>query len=265
MLYLHDVWTNWVSGMGKAHHVIAFHEWDKTDGVELTDQTPLLYVTKELMDFIENGCGELPKEMLEAIEDRSYIRKNHDRIQVKYAAVITDGIRVMAFDTVESVVPTKKSRLIPRQEQLVYEMIAGTEEYDYGFNPEDHEVDMSGEVTVGAQILDIKDVHMIGLTRRERDMKEILMNCLFELVCSENINEVRYWYTELFPGSMVDIMEEEMTIEDMVADMHDHLSEGWDEQHVNFGHKFVPYYDLYTEDWKHLHKLRAGGPRGEAV
>jgi len=265
MLYVHDVWTNWVTGMGKAHHVIAFHEWDKTDNVELMDQTPLLHVTEELMDFVEDQFGELPEEMLKAIHERSYIRKNHDRKCIDYAAVLTDGIRVIAIDTVGATVPTKKSRLIPRQEQLVYEMIAGTVKKDYGFKPEDQKVDMSGEVTVGAKILDIKNVHMIGLTRRERDMKEILINCLFELVCSENINEVRYWYTELFPGSMVDIISEDWTIEQMVEDMHDHLSEGWDEQHVNFGHKFVKYYDLYTDDWVALHKARTGGARGEAV
>jgi hypothetical protein len=263
MLYVHDVWVNWFDGATKGHEVPEFEAWRKTDNVELLDQSPLLYVTEELFDYVENGMGALPEKMLKAIHQACYVRKNHERTALEYAAVITDGLRVLAFDTdelpaeekvvdiVDPVYPFKKSRLIPRQYQLVMEMIAVTEPTDFGatFVTEEE------EETVEARILNITNVHTLGLTRREREMKEILMDCLYQLSQSESIEEVRYWYTELFPGSMIDITTENWTIDQMVLDMHDHLSEGWDEQHEDIGLKLTRYF-LYDEEWAELHAAR---------
>jgi len=263
MLYVHDVWVNWFEGATKGHAVPEFEAWRKTDNVELLDQSPLLYVTEELFDYVENGMEPLPQEMLKAIHQSAYIRKNHERTALEYAAVITDGIRVLAFDTDEfpaeeglsdpgtPVWPLKKSRLIPRQYQLVLEMIEGYEPEDFGATF----VTEKAEETVEARILNITDVHMLGLTRREKEMKEILMDCLYQLSQSENMEEVRYWYTELFPGSMIDITTENWTITQMVLDMHDHLSEGWDEQHTDIGLKLTRYFQM-DEEWVELHKGR---------
>lgn len=251
MLYVHDVWVNWFDGATKGHEVPEFEAWRKTDNVELLDQSPLLYVTEELFDYVENGMGKIPEEMLKAIHERGYIRKNHERIKIDYMAVVTDGLRTLVFDTDGWDFPAKKSRLIPRQYQLVLEMIEGSEPTDFGatFVTEEE------EETVESRILNITDVHTLGLTRREREMKEILMDCLYQLSQSESIEEVRYWYTELFPGSMIDITTENWTIDQMVLDMHDHLSEGWDEQHEDIGLKLTRYF-LYDEEWAELQAAR---------
>jgi len=252
MLYLHDVWVNFIDGQTKGFDIPEFHEWRRTDTVELLDQAPLLYVESEFYDFVINGEFDLPKELLTAVKNKAYIRKNHDRIKIPYAAVLTDGVRVMVFDTAGAEYPVKKSKLIPRQYQLVLEMIEGTSQTKF----EIPEVKAYAWDSVAGLITDIEDIHMIGLTRREREMKQILMVSLGHLALSDNLREVRYWYTELFPGSMIDITTEDWSIEKMVLDMHDHLIEDWDEQHVEFGHKLTRYTNIRTDDWKELHEAR---------
>ena len=252
MLYIHDVWVNFTHGFGKGYTVPAFHEWRKTDNVELLDQTPLLFLTDELYASIEDDCEVLPTELLEAIENKSYVRKNAERLQVQYMVVVTDGKRHMAIKADDAGVPVNKSRLIPRQEQLVIEMITTTSAHGYGFVPTE---ESNEEPTLDEMIVNLDPVHMYGLTRREREMKTILMDCVYRLSCSTNLNEVRYWYTELFPGMMIDITTENWSIEDMVADIFDHLSEGWDEQHEDFGVKITKRYELFTDLWNPLHKI----------
>jgi len=239
MLYLHDVWVNWSHVAAKGYEVPEFEAWRKDDAVELIDQTPLLYLTEELFDYIENSLEEIPQPILDAIEEKSYMRKNHERNKVKYMAVITDGMRVMAFNATDWEFAELKSRLIPRQYQLVMEMIDGYEPDDFGAEITEIPVDNSTDF----KLTNIENIHMIGLTRREQELKQLLVDYIYRLSLSENLNEVRYWYTELFPGSVVDITTENWSIEKMVLDMHDHLSEGWDEQHWNIGEKLAKYWD----------------------
>jgi hypothetical protein len=119
MLYLHDVWVNWFEGEENGYNVCHFHEWRKDDGVELLDQAPLLKVEPILFNYIENDLSELPQQLLDDIFQKAYLRKNHERVQLEYCFVVTDGVGILAVDTIGYSIPIRKSRLIPRQEQLV--------------------------------------------------------------------------------------------------------------------------------------------------
>src|SRR6478672_9886204 len=134
MLYLHDVWVNWFEGEENGYNVCHFHEWRKDDGVELLDQVPLIKVKPILFSYIENDLSELPQKLLDDIFQKAYLRKNHERVQLEYCFVVTDGVGIMAIDTIGYTIPIRKSRLIPRQEQLVYEMIENHDAVDYTFH-----------------------------------------------------------------------------------------------------------------------------------
>lgn len=134
MLFLHDVWVNWFEGEENGYNVCHFHEWRKEDSVELLDQVPLLKVQSPLYDYIENDLSEPPKTPLESVFEKSYIRKNHERRKLEYCFVVTDGIRIIAVDTIGYSIPVRKSRLIPRQEQLVYEMVKDVKAEEYEFS-----------------------------------------------------------------------------------------------------------------------------------
>lgn len=174
MLYLHDVWVNWFEGEENGYNVCHFHEWRKDDCVELLDQAPLLKVNPLLFHYIENDLSELPQQLLQDVYQKAYIRKNHERTQVEYCFIVTDGTNILAIDTMGYHIPIRKSRLIPRQEQLVYEMIADQEELEYKFsedelNKKEH------------HILSPSPETMRGLTRKERQLKQLLFMALDQL------------------------------------------------------------------------------------
>lgn len=191
MLYLHDVWVNWFEGEENGYSVCHFHEWRKEDGIELLDQVPLLYISEVLYNYIENDMHDLPKSLLDTIYKRAFIRKGQERTVLEYACVVTDGKDIIAFDSIGYQIPIRKSRLIPRQEQLVFDMIKTTKPESFKFDvkivkKEYHMLSMAPEL-----------VH--GLTRRERQLKQLLMIALDQLRTADNLEELRYWLTEWDP------------------------------------------------------------------
>lgn len=78
MLYMHDVWVNWFEGEENGYNVSHYHEWRKNDGIELLDQVPLLYITEDLYNYIENDMFDLPERLLNKICNRAYIRKGQN-------------------------------------------------------------------------------------------------------------------------------------------------------------------------------------------
>lgn len=191
MLYLHDVWVNWFESEENGYQVARYHEWRKEDKIQLLDQTPLLYIKDDLFQYIENDLQEIPANLLDAIYKRSYARKGHSRSVIEYACVITNGLEILAFDTLGYTIPVRKSRLIPRQEQLVYEMIESEKQQSFGFKMKNYKKDY--------HILSMPPEQVIGLTRREREIKHILMIALDQLKTSGTIDELRYWLTEWEP------------------------------------------------------------------
>ncbi|MDV2686953.1 DUF3603 family protein, partial [Alkalihalophilus lindianensis] len=108
MLYLHDVWVNWFEGEENGYNVCHFHEWRKDDSVELLDQVPLVKVESDLFDYIENELSELPQQLLDDIYQKAYLRKNHERIQLDNCFVVTDGVGILAVDTIGYNIPIRK-------------------------------------------------------------------------------------------------------------------------------------------------------------
>src|SRR5699024_549233 len=122
MLYLHDVWVNWFEGEENAYNVCYFHEWRKEDKIELLDQVPLVYITKDLYNHIENNMQDVPKSLMDMIYKRAYVRKGQTRDVIEYAAIVTDGNEIVVFDTIGYFILIRKSRLIQKIEKIVYEL-----------------------------------------------------------------------------------------------------------------------------------------------
>ncbi|MCM3569996.1 YjbA family protein [Neobacillus mesonae] len=240
MLYLHDVWVNWFEGEENGYNVCHFHEWRKDDAVELLDQVPLVKVEPILFQYIENDLSELPQQLLDDIYQKAYLRKNHERIQLEYCFVVTDGTGILAVDTIGYNIPIRKSRLIPRQEQLVYEMIASHEAKEYQF---------SGPC-------EVKDFHILspdpelmrGLTRKERQLKQLLFMALDQLFSSNNEAEVRYWYTEWCPERYSHIQE--MNFEEAWEQLFEEIKCGWSEKHEIFCENIIKGQPFFEKLWE---------------
>ncbi|MFC4403240.1 DUF3603 family protein [Gracilibacillus xinjiangensis] len=228
MLYLHDVWVNWFEGEENGYNICSFHEWRTSDGIEILDQVPVLYIDEKTFHTIENDLHDIPKEMLEQIYKRAYIRKNQERKVLEYACIVTDGRSILAFDTMGYQIPIKKSRLIPRQERLVLELIEGREAKFYQSN---------NVVEKEFHILSLSPESMTGLTRRERQLKQLLMMALDQLQVSECLEEIRYWLTEWQPEDYASIKK--MNFKEAWNHLYEDLVAGWSPKHENFCHQIM--------------------------
>jgi hypothetical protein len=240
MLYLHDVWVNWFEGEDNGYNVCHFHEWRRNDVIELLDQVPLLLVESVLFDYIENDLRELPQGLLNDIYQKAFLRKNHERIQVEYCFVVTDGKGILAVDTIGYHIAIRKSRLIPRQEQLVYDMIQEHEPISYKFEKIKSEKNY--------HILSPEPYLMNGLTRKERQLKQLLFMALDQLYTSKNTAEIRYWFTEWAPEYYKEIQEMEF---DLVWErLYTEVKTGWSEKHVNLCENIIKGQPFFEKLWE---------------
>jgi len=238
MMYLHDVWVNWFEGEENGYNICHFHEWRKDDPIELLDQVPVLKITKDLYNYIENGLADLPEALLNDVYQKAYLRKNHERIQLDYCFIVTDGEGILAVDTLGYQIPIRKSRIIPRQEQLVYEMAAKEKTLHYAFTPipkkEYH-------------ILSPEPELMIGLTRKERQLKKLLFMALDHLYTSKNTAQLRYWYTEWAPEKYEEIRTK--SFEDLWNGLFGEVKHGWSKKHETFCEGLIKGQPFFEKLW----------------
>lgn len=229
MLYLHDVWVNWFEGEENGYGVCPYYEWRKEDQVELLDQVPLLYITSDLFTYIEDDLDTLPMDLLTTIYRKTSVRKARERCNIEYAAVVTDGNEILVFDTIGYQLPIKKSRIIPRQETLVFEMIKKVEQKSFAFKKTDQQKEY--------HILSMEPSFVVGLTRRERKLKQILMIALDQLKMANNLEELRYWLTEWEPKKYPRIRY--MNEEEVWDALYNGVEKGWTVHHEELGLKLI--------------------------
>ncbi len=240
MLYLHDVWVNWFEGEENGYGISYFHEWRKTDQIEILDQAPLLYINKELYHYIENDMNELPREMLDMIYKRAYIRKDQKRTALDYAFIATDGNDMLAVDTIGYQIPLRKSRLMPRQEQLVYQLIKGKKRNDFKLPFTVLEKEHS--------LLSLAPQYMIGLTRSERQLKQILMIALDQLKTANHLEEMRYWLTEWNPKKYPHLYK--MNENEVWQALYDGVKQGWTTSHEELTVKLIKDQPFLEKMWE---------------
>lgn len=242
MLYLYDVWVNWFDGEEAGYNVCPYYEWRKTDQIEIVEQIPVLYITESLYDYIENGLSELPAPLLSLIHNRAYLRNGHQRKLIDYASIITDGRGIIAFHTLGYKIPFRKSRLIPRQEQQVYELCKKLKRRHFSF--------LLSATAQKSNSLHMESHTVAGLTRRERQLKKCLMIALEQLKMTDNLKEIRYWLSE-WENEKVDLSAYDMSIQQVWERIYEQVIDGWSERHERFGAQLVkgnPFLENYWEE-----------------
>lgn len=240
MLYLHDVWVNWFEGEENGYNICHFHEWRKDDGIELLDQVPLLKISPLLFNYIENDLMELPKALLNDVFQKAFARKNHERIQLDYCFIITDGKGILAVDTIGYHIPIRKSRLIPRQEQIVFDMIDNHSDMDYTFEDSLTEREY--------HILSPDPLFMNGLTRKERQLKQLLFMAMDHLSTAKHTAEMRYWYTEWAPEKYAEIQA--MEFDQAWVELYNAIQYGWTDKHLQLCEHLVKGQPFFEKLWE---------------
>lgn len=239
MLYMHDVWVNWFEGEENGYDVSYFHEWRKTDHIELLDQVPLLYISQAAYEYIANDMQELPEILLENIYRRGFLRKGQKRTALDYVCIITDGRDMIVFDTIGYHIPIRKSRLIPRQEQIVYNMVKKAKQQKFEIPIRNYKKEY--------HILSLEPELMMGLTRRERQLKKLLMIAIDQVWTSNQLEELRYWLTEWDPKQypFIRFMDKER----VWATLYNGIKVGWTSRHEDMGLKLIKGQSFLEKIW----------------
>lgn len=218
MIFAYDVWANFVEGEENRYNIPEFFEWRKEDGIELIEQLPVLKVSGEFYGYIEDGLSELPEELIEKVKNKSYIRKNNEREKLECCFILSDGVGVLVVDTIGYEIPMRKSKLIARQEELILQMVKELEVWEFKFKPEKNEY----------HILSPNPEFMIGLTRRERNLKQILFMALDQL--EEGVfAKLLYYYIEWNPNGKDEIKN--YNYKELYDKFLKEISNGWTENH----------------------------------
>lgn len=230
MHYLYDIWVNWVDGEEDGLFIYPYYEWRKSDQIELVEQIPLLYVDEMTFYQIENSLQELPRRLLHSIYKRTYLRVERKRQLVDYACVVTDGIGIVAFHTLGQKMPLRKSRLIPRQEQQVYDLLPRIKKQYY------HITKHAWDKMKHYKNIDTYD--MIGLSRRERQMKRILLIAIDQLKRAKDEKEIYYWISEWENKNLVDSIAG-LSLDVIWQQFYEQVTQGWSEKHEHFCRQIV--------------------------
>lgn len=244
MLYLYDVWVNWFEGEEEGYNVYDYHEWRKKDQIEILEQVPVLYITERLYDSIENSLHDVPVTLLDKVYKRTYTRKGHTREVLEYTCVLSDGKGIIAIDTAGYSIPVKKSRLIPRQEQQVFELCKKTKQMDFSFTPKYENKQDS--------LLQIDKKYMYGLTRRERQLKKLLMIAMEQLKTTDDVNEILYWLSEWDSNKMAYVAHQ-LSIQDIWQLLYDEVKWGWTTAHERLCGQLVKGNPFLEKFWEVEH------------
>lgn len=243
MVHIRDVWINWFEGEENGYNVCQFFEWRKEDKIELLDQVVIIKMTTKLLDYIENNLAELPEELLKDVYQKSFQRKNNQRLELDYCFIATDGQKVLAVDTLGYHTPIRKSRLMSRQEGSVLELALNEVVKDYYLG--------CIEVPREYHILSPDPMHMMGLIRKERQLKQLLFMVLDQLYSTGSTAEVRYWYTEWSPTRYE--MIQQMDFEEAWVCLFDEIKYGWTTQHYHLCERMIIGQPFFAKLWELQH------------
>ncbi|WP_017726922.1 YjbA family protein [Halalkalibacterium ligniniphilum] len=243
MVHIRDVWVNWFEGEENGYNVCDFFEWRSDDRIEVLDQAIVVRVSTQLFHYIENQMAELPEALLKAVHQQSYLRKNMSRIQLDYCFIASNGEGIIAVDTMGYKTPIRKSRLTPRQEQIVYELLENNELEVFDTEKE--------VVQKEYHILSPSPEEMNGLTRKERQLKQLLFMALDQLYTTGNSAEIRYWYTEWKPHNYdsIQLMERHEAWDRLYQE----IKHGWSQRHYQLCESMIKGQAFFEKLWELEH------------
>lgn len=251
MLYLHDVWVNWFEGEENGYNVCYYYEWRIDDKIELIDRMPVFYITTELFNHIENTLDDLPDALLKRMYQQSFKRKGHEKVMIDYACIVTDGRDVLALDTLNYSIPIKKSRLIPRQDKIVLEMVSHRSPSTFEFSGTNYEKKY--------HLLSLKPELVVGLTRKEKQLKQLLMMALDHLRITNNLEELRYWLIEWKPDLYSRL--EEIDKKKAWTLLYEDIKHGWSKKHETFTEKLIRGNPFLERMWSHEQTRQKNEPK----
>ncbi|AYJ75123.1 hypothetical protein BSP36_036 [Bacillus phage BSP36] len=241
--FVEDIRVVWEAGTAPAHELPESFSWGHNEEYTLFTRLPMIRVTPDRMSDIESGTVKISDEISDIIfESGVYVSTSGMRKRTEYTAIYTDLHRLIVVQSTKSGLILKKSRVDSQSEYRVIMQAQGARLRTFDWTPEDSVTGRMGNDT----FLTEKD--FVGLTRRERMMKDMLIDALINLNTSVD-GLAEFWYGELFPKLPI---PEGASAADLRNRMIDEIQSGWSKRHEDFGTSYIRAYDLDYKRWKKL-------------
>ncbi|UPI12042.1 hypothetical protein [Bacillus phage SBSphiJ2] len=255
--FVEDAIAVWVPGTTPAYMTPKSFEWTPKDESSYFDEIPVVLVSEEAMDSVEYALPILPDDLMEAIAGDAVVSDGdmEEGFDPDFAAILTDKNRNLIVVAEDEGYITRKSRLDPATDYEVTSKVASKvakygddiKVFDWDINVDKKE---SKEKTALEKFETLSEDVFIGITRRERKLKEILMNAIFDMGCNGNVEEIKYWISEMAPSGNTSEELKGMDVDSLLQYLYDAVKQGWNENHEVLGDGITKGYGGKHAQWK---------------
>lgn len=172
MNYISDIVLNFF----ELDKTVDFFEWNSNDNIIVIGKIPLFRVDSKVMNDLLKSRVSVSNEFLESIINKTYT----DNSFIKYSALFTDLVSVIALKFNEDGLVLEKSNLLIDEEDIVIEEGEFLSCTDFNYKVVEEVYDNS------------------FLTRREKFIRKYLLNEINNLYEDGMFDEINYLYSELY-------------------------------------------------------------------
>ncbi len=176
MIYIYDVLLNWCD----VNSVYAFYEWDLNDSIEHIKKISLVKVDSKTMGDLVNNEVKVNQTLLDSLNTKCEVYDQDNIIFLKYAALFTDGARVMAIEFDKNGLSLFKSKMLIDEEGEVLDIAHRINETNIVYK-------------VNKQLVDGD-----YLTRLEKQIKNCLAKEFKDIYHHHDKQKLKYFYYECF-------------------------------------------------------------------
>ena len=172
MNYISDIVLNFF----ELDKTVDFFEWNNNDNIIVIGKIPLFRVDSKVMNDLLKSRVSVSNEFLESILNKTYT----DNSFIKYSALFTDLVSVIALKFNEDGLVLERSNLLIDEEDIVIEEGEFLSCTDFNYKVVEEVYDNS------------------FLTRREKFIRKYLLNEINNLYEDGMFDEINYLYSELY-------------------------------------------------------------------
>lgn len=177
MIYIYDILLNF-------HKTIyEYYEWNKEDKIIHIKRIKLFKISTEQFQELYQYNIKIDKDFQELLYNKTELYR---QIPIEYAALFTDGYRVLALHFDKEGKTIERSRLVLEEEEEILAISRKVELYQIGYKKKNY-------------------IKKEMLTRKEKSIKNSLMLYINKLYKDKNVAALKYLYLDYYEKSEDDI------------------------------------------------------------
>ncbi|HLR65294.1 MAG TPA: DUF3603 family protein [Pseudogracilibacillus sp.] len=247
-MYMYDVQVNWKI-VNKREGVLEYYEWEAEDDIETVAQMPVIFVRDDVFQYMYERTDDVPKKLLKLIRNETVLMKYDHEFIYKYACILSNKKDVFAFHWNDTYQEMKKSKLSFKQERFVL---------TYG--------DRAKIEPIFPPLFTYRkkrkpNAFLLGLTRREKTMRQMLLQMVGYITRKNDRYELIYWLKELHYDQFAHCADR-LTMEQLKHYLRQTVAKDWRQEYEGLLFAMTSLYPHYEKklsnsfrkDWHQVKK-----------